>query len=362
MRPLKYVRSKGPTRGALIITLISIGFFIPAAELTLRALCTYCTWTEENQGRYISPYSTNKSSHYHLREPNTAKHYPQKEFDYEIRTNSLGFRDIEHPVSKPPGELRIMAIGDSFTEGWGVSFEQTWLNQLGRRLNTEHVRNRFRMISGGVSGSDPFYGYRILVDKLLVYRPDFVLLVVNHSDIMDVILRGGMERFLPDGTVKGVDPPDMPWLYESSHFTRFILFELFDYTHLLIPRAERDRRAQQALEEIMKLVREYSALLESHDVEFVLVILPFRGELKRNQYEKLDLLRKFALKHDVEVIDTKPYLHEKLMEHKNRLEDLYWPSDNHFTELGYRYFARVVETGLRPMIARAQAGIPSSAD
>jgi len=181
------------------------------------------------------------------------------------------------------------------------------------------------MICGGAAGSDPFFGFRILVDKLLAYRPDFVLLVVNHTDVIDVILRGGMERFLPDGTLKGVDPPGMPgliWLYESSHFVRFILFELFDYTHLVISHSERDKKAQQALEKTMNLVGEYNALLKSMDIDFTLIIHPLRGELRRNRYDELDLLREFALQHRIDVIDTKPYLYEKLMERENRLEDI----------------------------------------
>jgi len=348
--------SKRRFRNTIIVALISICLFIPAAELTLRVLCTYCTYTERIQGHFVSPYSIRKSSWYYVRSPNAVSNYQAQEFDYEIRTNSLGFRDIEHPLSKPPGELRIMAIGDSFTEAKGASFEQTWLNQLGRALNAENTGVRFRMICAGVAASDPFFAYRILADKLLVYRPDIVLLVVNHSDILDAIVRGGMERFLPDGTVKGVDPPAPPWLYESSHFARFILFELFDYTHHLITRSERDRKAQQALEKIMRLLHEYNRLLESQDIEFALIILPLRGELKHNQYEKLDLLREFALQHQIDVIDTKPYLYEKLTESENRLEDIYWPIDTHFTELGYRYFAEAVEIGLHPIIARAQAG------
>jgi hypothetical protein len=62
------------------------------------------------------------------------------------------------------------------------------------------------------------------------------------------------------------------------------------------------------------------------------------------------------VQHQIDVIDTKPYLYEKLTESENRLEDIYWPIDTHFTELGYRYFAEAVETGLQPIIARAQAG------
>jgi len=139
-------------RNAIIVALISISLFIPAAELTLRALCTYCTYNERDKERFDSPHSIRTSSWYYVRPPNTLSNYQAQEFDYEIRTNSLGFRDIEHPLSKPPGELRIMAIGDSFTEGMGAKFEQTWLNQLGRTLNAEHTGNRFRVICGGVAG------------------------------------------------------------------------------------------------------------------------------------------------------------------------------------------------------------------
>lgn len=349
--------AKKQLRNLVITLLISIVLLIPAAELTLRVLCTYCTWTEQNVGGFVSPYAIRNNSWYYVRPINTVSSYQQQEFDYEIRTNSLGFRDIEHPLTKPPGELRIMAIGDSFTEGQGASFEQTWLNQLGRKLNSEYTGSSFRMISGGAAGSDPFFGYRILVDKLLVYRPDLVLLVVNHSDVLDVVIRGGMERFLPGGTLKGVDPPDGPWgLYTSSHVARFILFELFDYTHLMITRSEREKKALQALEKIEQLVLEYDALLKSRGIGFTLIIHPFRGELRRNRYDELDLLREFALQHQIDVIDTKPYLYEKLVERKNRLEDLYWPGDNHFTEIGYRYFSEVIEAGLQPKITRAFAG------
>jgi len=136
------IHSKRRVRDKIIVTLISICLFIPAAELTLRVLCKYCTWTEQNEEHFVSPYSIRKNSWYHVRSPNVVSSYQQQEFDYGIRTNSLGFRDIEHQLFKPPGELRVMAIGDSFTEGQGASFEQTWMNQLGRNFNAEHTGSR----------------------------------------------------------------------------------------------------------------------------------------------------------------------------------------------------------------------------
>ena len=311
MRPSKSFPVKNRLRSGLVFMLILLFLFIPSAELMLRTLCTYCTYTEQNQGRYVSPYAIQADSWYHIWTPNMEGRYQQEEFNYELRTNSLGIRDIEHDRHKLPGELRILAIGDSFTEGQGARFEQTWLNLLGASLRDRYEGADIRMLCGGVAGSDPFYGYRMLLDKLLHYQPDIVLLVVNHSDIMEVMVRGGMERFLEDGSVRGAGPPGsvspmvVRW-YESSHLVRFILFELFDYTHHLVTREERSRLAQEALEKIKALVREYHALLEGRGIGFSLVVLPFRGELKRNQYDMLDSLIESVSQHKIDVIDTRP--------------------------------------------------------
>ena len=340
--------------------LVTALLFIPAAEIVLRVSCAYCTWTEKNEGVFVPPYAVNESSWYHASDPNALLSYQLSEFDYEKRTNSLGLRDVEHPLPKRSGELRLVAVGDSFTEGWGARFEQTWLNQLGGMLNAGSGASQLTMMCGGVAGSDPFYNYRMLVDKLLPYRPDFVLLVVNNTDVMDVIRRGGMERFQPDGTVQGVEPPPMPWLYESSHVARLVLFEVFDYTHLLITRAEREKRAQQALAKLMALVSEYNTVLELQGVDFMLVLVPHHNELKRNRYDRIDALKDYALKRQIDVIDTKPYLYSKLEQHEGRLADLYWPVDMHFTELGYRYFAEAIEIGLGPKISRARSGSPDT--
>jgi len=116
-------------------------------------------------------------------------------------------------MAKAPGELRILAIGDSFTEGQGAPFDQTWLSVLGRNLNRPESTHQFTMMVGGVAASDPFYAYRILVDKLLAYQPDLVMMAVHRNDVIDAIIRGGEERFLPNGRVKGVEIPSLNITY-----------------------------------------------------------------------------------------------------------------------------------------------------
>src|SRR5262249_49976887 len=55
-----------------------------------------------------------------------------------VDINSLGFRDDEFAVDKQLGELRILAIGDSFTHGHGVQLADSWPQVLERELGRTH--------------------------------------------------------------------------------------------------------------------------------------------------------------------------------------------------------------------------------
>lgn len=329
-----------------IFALVTLCLGIPAAEITLRMTCAYCTWTEKNGQGFVSPYDLREDNWYHVREPNSVTHYDLPEFQYEVKTNSLGFRDIERAADKPPGVFRIIAVGDSFTEGWGARFEQTWVNRLDARLNKQLQPRQIEVMSAGSAGSDPFYGYRVLTDKLLDYHPDWVLLVVNHSDITDILVRGGSERFQPDGTVRGLASPEIPWGYVSSQFVRFILFEGFDYTHSLVKRPQRNRMAEEALGKLEQLLLEYQALAQAQGFRFTLVVHPYAKELERDEYQSLSALIEFAQQHHIDLIDAKFYLHEKLAAQGGKIDEIYWPDDKHLTALGYQYFAEAIEAGL----------------
>ena len=44
--------------------------------------------------------------------------------------NDLGYRDLNHPMSKPPGVLRIIVIGDSIAQGTGIRDEEAIFPRL----------------------------------------------------------------------------------------------------------------------------------------------------------------------------------------------------------------------------------------
>ena len=51
--------------------------------------------------------------------PYSVVEHATEEFSYQARINNLGFRDRDFAVRRSPAR-RVLAIGDSFTYGWGV--------------------------------------------------------------------------------------------------------------------------------------------------------------------------------------------------------------------------------------------------
>jgi len=84
------------------------------------------------------------------------------------------------------------------------------------------------LLNGGIGGSDVFYEYYKLKNLLWPqYQPEEVLIVVNSSDINDVVVRGGNERFGAE-TVRYKRGKWWEPIYASSLMVRLITTTLFE--------------------------------------------------------------------------------------------------------------------------------------
>jgi lysophospholipase L1-like esterase len=332
-------------RAAGLALALSLALSAIAAEVVLRALCTVCTWTEHNSGEYVSPYQEPPvNTWYHLRAKNAVSTYGQPEFDYERRTNSLGIRDVEHPIDKPPGEYRIIGLGDSFTEGQGASYEDSYLKVLERNLNGKGARVKFRVIVGGVAGSDPFYCYKLLKNKLLGFKPDLVTLAVNNSDVTDVIARGGNERFLADGTVRFAEPPGDEWMFARSHLYRIWLIAVLHHDWFGLSPSEQVAKRGEASRKLQSILAEYNTLGIEEGFRFLVILHPDSYELSTGAYAfDAAQLKRYLSESGISYVDLMEHFVKRTGPERESREKLYWKKDFHHNEAGYRIFAEGVE-------------------
>ena len=100
------------------------------------------------------------------------------DLDYSI--NSLGMRGPD--VSDKSDTYRIIALGNSCTFGWGVTYEDTWVHRLQLLLNEQLPNRTVELINAGVPGYSSLQGKRYLSDDLVALRPDMVLVMFGHND------------------------------------------------------------------------------------------------------------------------------------------------------------------------------------
>jgi hypothetical protein len=107
------------------------------------------------------------------------------ELRHRLITNSLGFKDASpRNVPMKSAARRILLIGDSFAEGIGMSFEDSFaglLYQAGQQR-----RDKIEFLNAGVASYSPSVYYKkvkYLIDSGLQF--DEVVLFSDTSDVMD---------------------------------------------------------------------------------------------------------------------------------------------------------------------------------
>jgi acyl-CoA thioesterase-1 len=86
--------------------------------------------------------------------------------------------------AKQDNVFRILILGDSLTEGYGVSELQAYPTLLEEKLNQELAEDRnttFKVINAGISGSTTSGGVS-RIDWLLKSSPDFLVIALGGND------------------------------------------------------------------------------------------------------------------------------------------------------------------------------------
>jgi hypothetical protein len=148
---------------------------------------------------------------------------------WKFTTNSKGLRDTrEFAYAKPAGTLRVLALGDSHTQGYEVRQDATFSAVLERYL--VHHGVRAEVLNAGVSGFGNAEELAYLESEGYRYHPDVVVLGFYGNDYEDnlksglFILEGEKLVAVKREHVPGVRiqnaiyaVPGVRWLSENSY-------------------------------------------------------------------------------------------------------------------------------------------------
>lgn len=122
-------------------------------------------------------------------------------------TNSLGMRDREYAVIKPPATFRVELLGPSFAAGYGISdgesFEQLVENRLNREFSCPGYRH-FEIMNFSVPAYSLPHEVSVLDDRGFRFSPDMVIMTVTMKS------RGLTAGYLSNLSKKNVTSPYAP--------------------------------------------------------------------------------------------------------------------------------------------------------
>jgi hypothetical protein len=135
------------------------------------------------------------------------------EFTSWIDINSKGLRGAEVDYPKPPGEKRILVLGDSFTFAEQVNQDQTFAQRLEDRLNADQDGTHYRVLNGGSNGWATANELIFLAKEGVRFEPDVVIVAFYlGNDVSDNFRRVASlkDAELADLELRGVDSFDGP--------------------------------------------------------------------------------------------------------------------------------------------------------
>jgi hypothetical protein len=341
----------GVQRQGIGLVLISTLLVLFISEVFLRFVRKDpITYSEMHGNGYASMYRTDVLDNWYVlrvegrKDIHTLEWAPSEvrdntTLDYrfpDYRCNAKGLRgELPRPRSKV-----ILAVGDSFTEGAGTPCDSTYTVLLEKHLRQDDPSRA--VINAGVSGNDPFFDYQMLRKLHPEFDIQHVVFLINTTDVNDVQMRGGMERFLPSGKL---DYPDGPWwepIYAVSFVSRLFFHSVLKVERNLMTSDDHSRTMLLAIDQLAELFRaEVVPFAREHGFGVHVITHPLLHEALEDTtvYSKLAL----ALS-SVSGITFRDCRRDLIR--GTGVEQLYWPNDRHFRPEGYALLATCVHGSL----------------
>jgi len=298
---------------------------------------------------------------------------PESSVTWKI--NSKGLRDNEIGYDKPPGTYRILGLGDSFTFGYAVEQEDTFLHKLEALLNHDHPNGKsfkhFETINMGVGGYGQVSEYNIMTKEGLKYKPDMIILAVCvGNDVQESLIELG--KVSSSGQPSGNTPENKRgfiykiknYLGQRLHTYSFIskrlhkllvkykIRKVSEYTVDIF-----NRKSKAQVSEGWKVSKEFILKIadtaKMNSAEFLVIFIPVRHQvdfnewgLIRNAYKLNEkdydihkpqkILKEFCNENNIDCLDLlRPLQHAEQF-------PFYLHEEGHFNKHGHKLTAEII--------------------
>jgi hypothetical protein len=198
------------------------------------------------------------------------------------------------------------------------------------------------MINGGGSGSDPVEELMLLKMKLLDYKPGMVIVCINLSDVGEIIIRGGKERF-HNNSMSYKKAPWQEFFYSFSFIYRGIHNAAARNNFIFMSNRQYDKEKAIATEKIRTLIKEdFKNLAREYGFKLVVVFHPIQSQLERNERPLAGLSQ--AFKQDTSMITVDLFEEFTTINRQNHIpyNKLFWQYDTHNNGDGYNQWAQII--------------------
>ena len=351
---LLYKSGKLKNKSVQKIFMVALGLFAGfyCAEIFLRLTNIGTTYSEKREGVFVNPADRMQKSWYKVGQPNQTYDLKAQEYSFSRTNNSLGLADKEWTTQKDTNEIRLLTLGDSFTEGDGAAFDSSYPSILERLLQNKFSKVKINVMNAGECGSDPYFEYKKLSDLLLNYKPDIVVYTNGSNDLLfDHLCYGGMERFLPDSTVKNKIPKHS-WmgLYEISYVFRLII-EFAGYDDTFFGINDRESNKKTSISDSHNLSRAFSQLAVQNSFKCIQLIRPEKADIEDGHYDfDLSALLQTDSLPSYSTFNILPFYLDSLHINQSNVQDYFWFTDGHHNAKGYQAMAEAVYSCVKPVV------------
>ena len=237
--------------------------------------------------------------------PNINVTFNTQEFKTSVATNKFGFREEKEVFQGKP----IMFLGDSFTLGHGVRYNDTYVKRVEDMLNAEgYAYNTYNF---GVGGYGTLQQSKIIEKYIEDMKPEVIVLAFYVNDPRDNLESCSYEvdeggYLVKKGSSKGIIPKIKKFMQLNINLYRVIntalyglqvrtsIFDAFAKTvNLETPidykqyEPEYDEETQKAWNETYKYLDQINEIAKKHGASFIIMYIPAKSQLDKDKQERL---------------------------------------------------------------------------